>query len=138
MRFTPQGTPVTSFGIATNRTWLANGEKKEEVEFHNIVAWNKLGELCNSLLRKGRKVFIQGRLQTRNWDGTDGVKRSRTEIIAEDMVILDSRGAGDEGYDSGASTRDYSAPAPEEDTYPQAESGAATAADSITEDDIPF
>lgn len=91
LRYTPQGHAVCSFGLATNRTWISDGEKKESVEFHNIVAWNKLAELCKQLLAKGRKVFIQGRLQTRSWEGQDGVKRTRTEVVAEDMVILDTK-----------------------------------------------
>ena len=91
MRYTPGGHAVTSFTVATNRSWVSEGQTKEDVEFHNIVAWNKLAELCSQLLSKGRKVFIQGRLQTRNWDDANGVKKYRTEIIADDMVILDSR-----------------------------------------------
>lgn len=91
MRYTPQGHAVTSFGVATNRSWVSDGERKEEVEFHNVVAWNKLAELCQQLLAKGRRVYIQGRLQTRSWEGSDGMKRSKTEIVADNMVILDSK-----------------------------------------------
>lgn len=91
MRYTPGGHAVTSFTVATNRSWVSEGQTKEVVEFHNVVAWNKLAELCSQLLSKGRKVFIQGRLQTHNWDDANGVKKYRTEIIAEDMVILDPR-----------------------------------------------
>jgi len=91
MRYTPGGHAVTSFSVATNRSWVSDGTEKEEVEFHNVVAWNKLAELCSQLLSKGRKVYIQGRLQTRSWDDQNGNKRYRTEIVAEDMVILDSR-----------------------------------------------
>lgn len=91
MRYTPNGQAVTTFSVATNRRWVTEGQEKEEVEFHNVVAWNKLAELCSQLLSKGRKVFIEGRLQTRNWNDAQGTKHYKTEIVAEDMVILDSR-----------------------------------------------
>ncbi len=93
LRYTPNGTAVCSFGLATNRSWASGegGERKEETEFHRIVAWNKLAELCGQLLTKGRKVYIEGRLQTRSWEGQDGEKRQATEVVAEDMVLLDSR-----------------------------------------------
>ena len=95
LRYTPQGTAVCTFGLATNRQWTTDsGEKKEEAEFHRIVAWNKLGELCAQLLTKGRKVYVEGRLQTRRWTGQDGAERTTTEIVINDMIILDSRGAG--------------------------------------------
>lgn len=91
MRYTPGGHAVTGFAVATNRSWVSEGQTKEAVEYHNIVAWNKLAELCSQLLTKGRKVYIQGRLSTRSWDDASGVKKYKTEIIAEDMVLLDSR-----------------------------------------------
>ena len=74
LRYTPSGTAVCTFGVATNRAWTTDsGEKKEDVEFHRIVAWNKLAELCSQLLKKGRKVFVEGRLSTRTWTGQDGI-----------------------------------------------------------------
>ncbi len=92
LRYTPQGTAVCTFGVATNRQWTTeSGEKKEDVEFHRIVAWNKLAEICSQLLTKGRKVYVEGRLQTRSWTGQDGAQRSSTEIVITDMIILDSR-----------------------------------------------
>ncbi|KKQ76495.1 MAG: Single-stranded DNA-binding protein [Microgenomates group bacterium GW2011_GWF1_38_5] len=92
LRFTPSGAAVCSFGLATNRQWNTDsGEKKEEVEFHRIVAWNKLAELCGQLLAKGRKVYVEGRLQTRRWTGQDNLERTTTEIVISDMIILDSR-----------------------------------------------
>lgn len=105
LRYTPQGTAVCTFGVATNRTWQTDsGEKKEDTEFHRVVAWNKLAELCSQLLTKGRKVYIEGRLQTRSWTGQDGAQRSTTEIVANDMLILDSRRTGfEEEYASEAS-----------------------------------
>lgn len=88
LRFTPNGAAVCTFGLATNRTFVTDGEKREEVDFHRLVAWNKLAELCNQLLKKGTKVFISGRLQTRSWEGNDGIQRQTTEIVIEDMIIL--------------------------------------------------
>ncbi len=94
LRYTPQGTAVATFSVATNRQWATDsGEKKEDVEFHRVVAWNKLAEICAQLLAKGRKVYIEGRLQTREWTGEDGAKRNTTEIVASEMILLDSRGA---------------------------------------------
>lgn len=94
LRYTPAGTAVCTFGLATNRQWTTDaGEKKEEAEFHRIVAWNKLAELCAQLLTKGRKAYVEGRLQTRRWTGSDGQERITTEIVIGDMIILDSRGA---------------------------------------------
>ena len=93
LRYTPAGHAVCSFGVATNRTWkTAEGDSREDAEFHNVVAWNKLAEICSQYLTKGQKVYIQGRLQTRTWDGKDGVRRSRTEIVADDMVMLQRPG----------------------------------------------
>lgn len=103
VRTTPQGTSVASFGVATNLVWVdASGQKQEKVEFHNIVAWRKLADICGQYLKKGSKVYIEGRLQTRDWVGQDGVKRFRTEIIAENMIMLDSKsgGMGSTGFQS--------------------------------------
>ena len=92
LRFTPQGNAVCTFGLATNRQWVTEGgEKKEDAEFHRIVSWNKLAELCSQLLSKGRKVYVEGRLQTRSWTAQDGAQRTTTEIVISDMIILDSR-----------------------------------------------
>lgn len=92
LRYTPAGTAVCTFGLATNRTWTTqSGETKEETEFHRIVSWNKLGELCAQLLVKGRKVYVEGRLATHSWTGQDGTQRTTTEIVIEDMILLDSK-----------------------------------------------
>ncbi len=92
LRFTPQGTAVCTIGLATNRSWTTEGgEKREETEFHRIVAWNKLAELCSQLLSKGRKVYVEGRLQTRNWNAQDGTQHTTTEVVIEDMILLDAR-----------------------------------------------
>jgi len=93
IRNTPNGTNVASFSIATNYVWKDQaGQKQEKAEFHNIVAWRKLADICGQYLRKGSKIYIEGRLQTRDWDGQDGVKRYRTEIIADNMIMLDRAG----------------------------------------------
>ena len=94
LRYTPQGTAVCTFGLATNRQWVTeSGEKKEDAEFHRVVAWNKLAEICSQLLTKGRKVYVEGRLQTRTWSGQDGVQRNTTEVVITDMIILDPKQA---------------------------------------------
>jgi len=88
-RTTPNGVNVTSFGVATNFTWRdPQGNSQEKVEYHNVVAWRKLGEICAQYLKKGRKVYVEGRLQTRDWQDQAGMKHYRTEIIATDMVML--------------------------------------------------
>lgn len=93
LRSTPSGQSIASFGLATNRIWKdsVSGERRESVEFHNIVAWGKLAEICGQYLRKGSKVFVEGRIQTRSWQGQDGNKRYITEIIMENMIMLDRR-----------------------------------------------
>ena len=97
LRYTPSGAAVCSFSIATNRNWTTDtGEKKEQVEFHRIVSWNKLAELCSQFLTKGRKVFVEGRLTTRSWTAQDGTQKQTTEIIINDMILLDNRRPGTE------------------------------------------
>lgn len=92
LRYTPNGTAVCSFGLATNRQWQTEGgERREETEFHRIVAWNKLAELCSQLCTKGRKIYVEGRLQTRTWTAQDGTQRVTTEIVIDDMILLDSK-----------------------------------------------
>lgn len=94
LRFTPQGTAVCTFGLATNRSWTTGegGERNEQVEYHRVVAWAKLAEICGQLLKKGRKAFVEGRLQTREWTTQEGQKRQVTEIVIENMLLLDSAG----------------------------------------------
>ncbi|MDO8514884.1 MAG: single-stranded DNA-binding protein [bacterium] len=89
MRYTPQGTAVTTFGLATNRSWKTDtGEIRDEADFHNIVAWNKLAETCSNSLHKGVKVYVEGRIQTRSYTGQDNVQRTKTEIVIEEMMML--------------------------------------------------
>ena len=130
-RTTPSGQTVCNFSVATNLIWTdANGEKQKRAEFHNIVAWRKLGEICSQYLKKGNKVYIEGRLQTRDWEGTDGVKRYRTEIIADNMIMLDTKGTSSGGgfgsQPSQPSADDFSQP-----SQPSAD-------DEIQVENIPF
>lgn len=104
LRYTANGTPVVNFGVATNREYSPSNtdEVMESTEFHNIVAWSKLAELCDQLLAKGQKVFIEGRLQTRDWvDDESGKKMYRTEIVAENMIVLSpGKGGDNQNFDS--------------------------------------
>lgn len=93
-RTTPNGQSVCNFSVATSSQWTnAQGQKQERTEYHPIVAWGKLAEICAQYLAKGRKVYIEGRLQTREWEAQDGAKKQRTEIVAENMIMLDRAGA---------------------------------------------
>lgn len=99
MRTTPSGQSVTTLSVATNRTWTDNaGVKQERSEFHNCVLWGKLAEIASQYVTKGRRIYIEGRIETRDWTGQDGVKRYRTEIVSENMIMLDgAKGAGGPG-----------------------------------------
>ena len=109
VRTIPSGQNVASFGVATNMVWTdQSGQRQEKVEFHNIVAWRKLADICGQYLRKGSKVYLEGRLQTHDYLGQDGVKRYKTEIVAENMIMLD-RPAGNQ---TGAPVSNYNRPAP--------------------------
>jgi single-strand DNA-binding protein len=101
MRFTPAGVPVTTFRVATNRVYKSqDGERKEETEWFSVVAWQRLAETCNQYLTKGQKVYCEGRLHTRMWDGQDGQKHYRTEIIASQVIFLDKK-AGTASQETG-------------------------------------
>ncbi len=126
LKKTAGGQSVCSFSIATNRSYTdASGQKKDQVEYHNIVTWAKLAEICGQYLTKGKKVYIDGRLQTREWDGQDGQKKYRTEIVAENMIMLDRSGAPVSGGFGGNSSVIPDAPAANPD-------------DEIKLEDIPF
>lgn len=134
-RTTPSGQNVCSFGLATNRIWTnASGQKQEKVEYHNIVAWGKLADICTQYLQKGRKVYIEGRLQTRDWEGQDGVKRNRTEIIAENMIMLESKGASNQ---VATPTPEAAQPEPESD-LPTVDVDEDSGNQDIKVEDIPF
>ncbi len=92
LRYTPSGKPVTSFSLASSRSWIApDGERREETEWFNIVAWGNLAEICNQKLAKSQQVYVEGRLQTRSWDDDRGQRHFRTEIVANEMIILGPR-----------------------------------------------
>lgn len=135
LRYTPNSTAVASFGIATNRSWTPadGGDKQERVDFHNIVAWSKLAEICGQLLHKGDKVYVDGRIQTRDWKTESGEMRKVTEIVIDNMMLLsNSRGGGkfNDGED--------------EESMPEQEKSSAQAIPAEAEtvedvsDDIPF
>lgn len=129
MRTTPAGANVCSFSVATGFSWTDQaGQKKEQTEFHNVVAWRKLAEIIVQYLKKGSQVYIEGRLQTRSWDGNDGKKNYRTEIIAENMIMLGRPGAGS------ASAPAMTAAAPVEQPEPKSDLPEI----QIDDGDIPF
>lgn len=136
----PGGQVVATFGLATNLTWTdQSGQKQNKAEFHNIVAWRKLAEICGQYLKKGGKVYIEGRLQTRDWEGEDGVKRYRTEIVADNMIMLDRKGdavGGDSGF---SDSREHEGLAQQDDSFSQPkEASAVGASDDVSIDDLPF
>lgn len=100
LRYTPQGTAVCTFGLATNRSWKTeDGTQKEQTEFHTIVAWTRLAEIVAEYLTKGKQAYVEGRLSTREWEGQDGQKRRTTEIVATEVIFLGSPGARSEAID---------------------------------------
>ena len=120
MRYTSSGQAVTQFTVACNRNYKdAQGERQEETEWFRVVAWDKLGEICNQYLTQGTRVYVEGRLQTRKWQDKDGADRYSTEVIANDMIILSSR------QDRPAASGDYEAPAEEDAQPPQPQRSAA-------------
>jgi single-strand DNA-binding protein len=110
MRYTPSGRPVTSFSVATSRTWTsAEGERREETEWFNVVAWGNLAEICKAHLTKSQQVYIEGRLQTRGWEDETGKKHFRTELVANEMILLGERRThhNDIDYDDAEDDSDY-------------------------------
>ena len=94
MRYTPSGRPVTSFSVSTTRTWTSgDGDRREETEWFNVVAWGNLAEICKQYLRKSQSVYVEGRLQTRGWEDPEGKKHFRTELVANEVIILGDRRA---------------------------------------------
>ena len=139
-RTTPNGQTVTNFSVATSFVWKdAAGVKQEKPEYHNIVAWGKLAEICQQFLGKGRKVYVEGRLQTHDWEGQDGVKRYRTEIIAENMIMLDRAPEGSFTPRPSASVEAKPPQASQADVSPHAAPPlTGTPDDEIKVEDIPF
>lgn len=142
LRYTPSGSAVCTFSVATNRSWTTDtGEKKDEVEFHRIVSWNKLAELCSQFLTKGRKVFVEGRLLTRSWNAQDGTQKQTTEIVISDMILLDSRRTGEAQEAQSEETESEKSSAkqgPKESKKEEEPAEGAPAEDEIAPDDIPF
>ncbi len=111
MRFTANGSAVANFSVAVSRQYSGpDGERHEETEWFRVAAWDKLGELCNQYLQKGRKVYVEGRLQTRSYDGQDGQKRTSTEVVASVVQFLDRMGSPDEGKERGEAGNDLTDP----------------------------
>ncbi len=129
VRTTPNGNSVTTLGVATNRVWYnkQTGNKEEQVEFHNCVLWGKLAEIAGQYLNKGQRVYFEGRLQTRDWTGNDGIKRYRTEIVVDNMIMLD----GPRGESRGTPTINV-----DNDTPPLPNEGRLE--EEIKVEDIPF
>jgi single-strand DNA-binding protein len=99
MRQTPNGQNIVTFGVATNREWVTStGDRKQSAEFHECVAWAKLAEICEKYLRKGKLVYLEGYLKTRSWDTEEGVRKFKTEVVVEDMIMLNKKGEADEDY----------------------------------------
>ena len=118
MRYTPNGNPVTSFRMAVSRSYNAqDGERREETEWFSVVAWNALAERCNQYLTKGQKVYVDGRLQTRQWEGRDGTARTTVEIVAQNVVFMSrpSEGGGAMPGGDDFSEEPYGGGAPEPD-----------------------
>lgn len=121
VRFTKSGQAVASFSLATSEKWTGkDGQKEEKTEWHRIVAWGKLGEICGEYLSKGKQIYIEGRLQTREWDDKDGNKKQTTEVVANNMTMLGQAGAGSNSQSSAGS---------------QSSSGGP---DDFEDDNIPF
>lgn len=134
LKYTPTGTAVCTFGIATNRSWTtADGQTKEDVQYHRIVAWQKLAELCAKLLTKGRKVYLEGRLTYRSFTGKDGAPRSITEIVLEDFIVF---GDGRAPVAKTDSDKDLKV-APSEDKKTEVVN-SSTVNEDVNPDDIPF
>ena len=101
MRYMPNGKPVTSFSVSTSRSWTnSEGERREETEWFNVVAWGNLAEICKQHLRRGQQVYVEGRLQTRSWEDREGKKRFRTELVANEMILLGDRRVASEAIET--------------------------------------
>jgi len=139
LRYTPSGAAVVTFGVATNRQWTSQqGKSQEEVQFHNVVAWGKLAEICAQILSKGKKTFIQGRLQTREWEDKEGNRRQTTEVVADQMIAL--------SYGGGANVSEMSEPiqkksvekSVEKDVKEDVKKSTKKTEEKVDKDDIPF
>ncbi len=141
LRYTPGGTAVSNFSIATNESWTdSSGERQERTEWHRIVVWGRLAEICNQYLRKGSKVYIEGKLQTRSWEGQDGLKRYTTEVVARDMQMLDTRGemGGMDGSYGGGSSQGGGQAKPQSNASASDDTTASEPPPYAADDDLPF
>lgn len=136
VRQVPGGATVATFSVATNLSWTdQSGQKHDKAEFHNVVAWRKLGEICGQYLKKGMKVYIEGRIQTRDWEAEDGTKRYRTEIVADNMIMLDRKG----DFAGGPSSQAQHGGIKKEEAQEGVDMNAsAPSADEVSVDDLPF
>lgn len=126
MKQTQNGQAVTTFGIATNREWTTTGsERKKSTEFHEVVAWARLAEICNQYLRKGKLVYLEGYLKTRSWESESGEKRFRTEVVLQDMIMLEKRAK------EGPEEAELLAAAPQEENLPEEEAAPATETENV-------
>jgi len=139
VKYTPSGTPVAKITLATNERFKdKSGEWQDRTEWHNVVLWQRLAEIAGEYLKKGGKVYIEGRLQTRSWeDKTSGQKKYMTEVVANDLVLLGGRGEGSGGDDSGGRSRGAAAGGGNNFDQRTAEA-EPSAAGPITDEDIPF
>ena len=137
LKYTPTGAAVCNFSVATNRQWTTDtGEKKEEADFHRLVAWNKLAEICGQLVKKGRKVYVEGRLQTRSWQDKDGQTKYMTEVVLSDMILLDSK----------QESQEFNVPEeepaveikPNKQSLPSKDGKESKKSEEVAPDDIPF
>ena len=119
MRYTPSGRPVTTFTVAVSRSWnTADGERRSETEWFNVVAWGNLAEICKQYLHKGQQVYIEGRLQTRQWEGKEGQKHKNVEVVANEMMMLGDRRDNNKQGDEMDQEDDLSEPIADEDEFP--------------------
>jgi single-strand DNA-binding protein len=118
MRYTPSGRPVTTFSVAVSRSWnTVDGERHSETEWFNIVAWGNLAEICKQYLKKGRQVYIEGRLQTRRWEDKEGQKRTNVEVVASEMMMMDERRDNNQAQEA-ESGGEHAEPMVDEDEFP--------------------
>jgi len=136
-RTTPQGITVTNFGLATSRVWKDDqGNQQDRTEFHNVVAWRRLGEICAQYLTKGKQIYIEGHLQTRSWEGQDGKKNYRTEVVADSMIMLGSRSDSPAPMQQSAPQQEAKPTTTE--VTPEPATAAAASDEEIRIEDIPF
>ncbi len=119
MRYTPSGRPVTTFSVAVSRSWnTADGERRSETEWFNIVAWGNLAEICKQYLHKGQQVYIEGRLQTRRWEDKEGQKHTNVEVVANEMMMLGDRRDNSKQKQESDEGEETSEPVADEDKFP--------------------